>query len=135
MGPRLASESPNKVERWVQEGTGARSASRSAGLERQDLNGRTCRRQITNLSLLPARLGGANRLLASDLLLRRLRHDVRIYGRSILKRLWSADMGEIVRFVPKADLERARLIREARAIYESIFPQADTISEPRDQKP
>jgi hypothetical protein len=44
-------------------------------------------------------------------------------------------MGEIVRFVPKADLERARLIREARAIYESIFPQADTISEPRDQKP
>jgi len=31
-------------------------------------------------------------------------------------------MGEVVRFVPKSDLERARLIREARAIYESIFP-------------
>jgi hypothetical protein len=31
-------------------------------------------------------------------------------------------MGEVVRFVPKPELERARLIREARAIYESIFP-------------
>lgn len=33
-------------------------------------------------------------------------------------------MGEIVRFVPKSEQERARLIREARAIYDSIFPQA-----------
>jgi hypothetical protein len=31
-------------------------------------------------------------------------------------------MGEVVRFVPKSDLERARLILEARAIYENIFP-------------
>ncbi len=31
-------------------------------------------------------------------------------------------MGEVVQFIPKRDLERARLIREARAIYESIFP-------------
>ncbi len=31
-------------------------------------------------------------------------------------------MGDIVRFVPKSELERARLIREARAIYDSIFP-------------
>jgi len=31
-------------------------------------------------------------------------------------------MAEVIRFVPKAELERARLIREARAIYESIFP-------------
>ena len=34
-------------------------------------------------------------------------------------------MGEVVRFVPKSELERARLIREARAIYESIFPDAE----------
>ena len=34
-------------------------------------------------------------------------------------------MGEVVRFVPKAELERARLIREARVIYEYIFPPAD----------
>ncbi|WFU68675.1 hypothetical protein [Bradyrhizobium sp. CB2312] len=33
-------------------------------------------------------------------------------------------MGDIVRFVPKSELERARLIREARAIYDSIFPPA-----------
>lgn len=31
-------------------------------------------------------------------------------------------MGEIVRFIPNSELERARLIREARAIYDSIFP-------------
>ncbi len=31
-------------------------------------------------------------------------------------------MGEIVQFIPKSELERARLIREARAIYDSIFP-------------
>ena len=33
-------------------------------------------------------------------------------------------MSEIVRFVPKSELERARLIREARAIYDSIFPSS-----------
>ncbi len=42
-------------------------------------------------------------------------------------------MGEIVRFVPKSELERARLIREARAIYDSIFPPADPVGEPRDE--
>jgi hypothetical protein len=31
-------------------------------------------------------------------------------------------MGDVVRFVSKSDIERARLIKEARAIYESIFP-------------
>jgi hypothetical protein len=31
-------------------------------------------------------------------------------------------MGEVVRFIPKSELERVRLIREARAIYESVFP-------------
>jgi hypothetical protein len=31
-------------------------------------------------------------------------------------------MGELVQFIPKRDLERARLIQEARAIYERIFP-------------
>lgn len=35
-----------------------------------------------------------------------------------------AEVGEVVRFVPKSELERARLIREARAIYDSIFPPA-----------
>jgi len=31
-------------------------------------------------------------------------------------------MGEVVQFIAKRDLERARLIQEARAIYERIFP-------------
>jgi len=34
-------------------------------------------------------------------------------------------MGEVVRFVSKSERERVRLIREARAIYDSIFPSAD----------
>ncbi|MCA1360650.1 hypothetical protein I6F14_03720 [Bradyrhizobium sp. IC3069] len=33
-------------------------------------------------------------------------------------------MGDVVRFVPKSELERTRLIAEARAIYDSIFPPA-----------
>jgi hypothetical protein len=34
-------------------------------------------------------------------------------------------MGEIIQFVPRSERERARLIRQARAIYDSIFPSAD----------
>jgi hypothetical protein len=44
-------------------------------------------------------------------------------------------MAEIVRFVSKSDLERARLIREARATYESIFPPAAPVGEERHPKP
>jgi hypothetical protein len=43
-------------------------------------------------------------------------------------------MGEVIRFVSKAEIERTRLIREARAIYDSVFPQADTADEQRDPK-
>jgi hypothetical protein len=43
-------------------------------------------------------------------------------------------MGEVVQFIPKRDLERARLIREARAIYESIFPSAVPVSEEQDSR-
>jgi hypothetical protein len=38
-------------------------------------------------------------------------------------------MGEVIRFVPKSERERARLIREARAIYDSIFPPADPVEQ------
>jgi hypothetical protein len=31
-------------------------------------------------------------------------------------------MAEIVQFTPKRELDRARLVEQARAIYESIFP-------------
>jgi hypothetical protein len=39
-------------------------------------------------------------------------------------------MGGIVGFVSKSELERVRLIREAREIYESIFPPTDAVGEP-----
>jgi hypothetical protein len=43
-------------------------------------------------------------------------------------------MGEVVRFVSKSELERIRLIKEARAIYDRIFPSSNPMSEPRDAK-
>ena len=43
-------------------------------------------------------------------------------------------MGEVVRLISKSELERIRLIKEARAIYDSIFPPAKPVSEPRDAK-
>jgi len=36
-------------------------------------------------------------------------------------------MGEVIRFIPKPERERARLIRVARAIYDGIFPPADPV--------
>jgi hypothetical protein len=42
-------------------------------------------------------------------------------------------MGEIIEFVPKSERERIRLIREARAIYDSIFPPASSLGEQRDK--
>jgi hypothetical protein len=45
--------------------------------------------------------------------------------------IWSTQMGEVIRFVPKSELERIRLIREARAIYDSIFPPGNSVAEPR----
>ena len=38
-------------------------------------------------------------------------------------------MGEIIRFTAKSELEWARLVREARAIYDSIFPPTDPVGE------
>ena len=46
-----------------------------------------------------------------------------------------ANMGEIIRFIPKSERERARLIREARAAYDSIFPPADSASEKQNKAP
>ncbi|UTD27575.1 hypothetical protein [Bradyrhizobium sp. WD16] len=38
-------------------------------------------------------------------------------------------MENVVRLISKSELERERLIREARAIYDSIFPPAPTAGE------
>ena len=37
-------------------------------------------------------------------------------------------MGEVIQFVSKSERERLRLIKEARAVYDSIFPPADLAS-------
>ncbi|WP_298243258.1 hypothetical protein [uncultured Bradyrhizobium sp.] len=44
-------------------------------------------------------------------------------------------MGEVIRFVSKSERERVRLIQEARAIYDSIFPSADPAGEDHDKTP
>jgi hypothetical protein len=43
-------------------------------------------------------------------------------------------MGEVIRFIPKSELDRARLIREARAMYSRWpFPSASS-GTPSDKK-
>jgi hypothetical protein len=49
--------------------------------------------------------------------------------------MFGANMGEIIRFVSKSERERARLIREARTIYDSVFPPADSASEKQNKPP
>ena len=44
-------------------------------------------------------------------------------------------MGEVIRFIPKSERERIRLIRKARAIYDSVFPPADPVSEQQNRAP
>ena len=46
-----------------------------------------------------------------------------------------ASMGEVIQFIPKSERERTRLVREASAIYGSIFPPADPINGQRDKAP
>src|SRR6202158_4588626 len=38
-------------------------------------------------------------------------------------------MGEVIRFIKQSERERDRLIREARAMYDSVFPPSDPVSE------
>lgn len=42
-------------------------------------------------------------------------------------------MGQVIQFVSKSERERVRLIQEARAIYDSIFPPADPARERHDK--
>ena len=44
-------------------------------------------------------------------------------------------MDKVIRFVAKSERERARLIREARAIYDSTFPPADLVDEQQGKAP
>jgi hypothetical protein len=49
--------------------------------------------------------------------------------------MFGANMGEVIRFISKSERERARLIREARAMYDSVFPPAGRGSEQGDKAP
>ena len=49
--------------------------------------------------------------------------------------MFGANMGEVIRFVSRSERERTRLIREARAIYDSVFPPADPVSERQNRAP
>ncbi len=40
-------------------------------------------------------------------------------------------MGDVIQFIPKSERERIRLIREARAIYDSIFPSSEPVISPK----
>jgi hypothetical protein len=42
-------------------------------------------------------------------------------------------MGEVIQFIPKHERERVRLIREARALYDGVFPTAAPVHVPRDE--
>ena len=44
-------------------------------------------------------------------------------------------MGEVIQFIPKAERERLRLIREARANYDSVFPSTHPVNRQRDNEP
>jgi hypothetical protein len=44
-------------------------------------------------------------------------------------------MGEVIQFISKSERERARLILEARAMYNSIFPPAGWVGEQLDKTP
>jgi hypothetical protein len=44
-------------------------------------------------------------------------------------------MGEVIRFVPKSERERVRLIRVARAMYDSIFPPVDPVGQQQGSAP
>jgi hypothetical protein len=43
-------------------------------------------------------------------------------------------MGEVIRFVSRAELERMRLSRGSRGRNSSILPPAASVDEPREQK-
>jgi hypothetical protein len=49
--------------------------------------------------------------------------------------MFGANMGEIIRFIPKSERERVRLVREARALYDNVFPPADPVSEKQNKAP
>jgi len=46
--------------------------------------------------------------------------------------LAEAKMGQVIQFISRAERERIRLIQEARANYDSVFPPSDPVPAKRD---
>jgi hypothetical protein len=46
---------------------------------------------------------------------------------------FGSNMGQVIRFISKSERERARLIREARATYDSVFPPVYPVSDEEDK--
>jgi hypothetical protein len=44
-------------------------------------------------------------------------------------------MGQVIRFASRPERERMRLIREARAMYDSIFPSTVSVTEQSERAP
>jgi hypothetical protein len=63
-----------------------------------------------------------------------IRFDPELKRVGLNRNMRGASMGEIVRFVSRSERERARLVREARAIYDSIFPATDLPKARRDEE-
>ena len=84
---------------------------------------------VTGILSLRTAGGGANRSRAPQ---STWHDDCDLKAEAISSLGLERTMGEVIRFVPKSELERVRLIREARAIYDGIFPSTDSASEQRD---
>ena len=57
-----------------------------------------------------------------------IRFDAELKRVRLVQNMPGASGEEVIRFVSRSDRERVRLIREARAIYNRIFPPADPLS-------
>lgn len=57
-----------------------------------------------------------------------------IAGTELNMDIGEPNMGDVIRFVTRAELERARLNRESRGRNHSILPQIASVSEQRDEK-
>jgi len=59
-----------------------------------------------------------------------------VYASQILVSSFArTNMGQVIRFTPKSERERDRLIREARARYDSLFPPNGPFGEQPDTAP
>jgi hypothetical protein len=64
-----------------------------------------------------------------------IRFDPELKRVGLIRNGRGVSLGEVVRFVSRSERERAPLVREARAIYDDIFPPTDLPKARRDEEP